>query len=67
MSPHFDLTDLRLFLNIVDGGSITAGASATHLSLAACSERVAGMEQSLAAHSQGSAPVAGSTPPELAE
>ncbi len=48
MSPHFDLTDLRLFLNIVDGGSITAGASATHLSLAACSERVAGMERSLA-------------------
>ena len=47
MNGHFDLTDLRLFLNIVEGGSITAGAGATHLSLAACSERVAGMERSL--------------------
>ena len=42
-----DITDLRLFLNIVDGGSITAGAQASHLSLAAGSERVAGMESLL--------------------
>jgi DNA-binding transcriptional LysR family regulator len=44
----FDLTDLRLFVHVVEGGSITAGARATNLSLAAGSERVQGMEQALA-------------------
>ena len=48
MSTAFDLTDLRLFLHIVEGGSITAGAQASHLSLAAGSARVQGMEQTLA-------------------
>lgn len=48
MSVDFDLTDLRLFLHVVEGGSITAGARAAHLSLAAGSERVLGMEQALA-------------------
>lgn len=48
MSSNFDLTDLRLFLSIVDGGSITVGARAAHLSLAAGSARVLGMEQALA-------------------
>jgi DNA-binding transcriptional LysR family regulator len=48
MSFRFDLTDLRLFLRIVEGGSITAGAQAAHLSLAAASARVLGMEQALA-------------------
>ena len=48
MSAHIDLTDLRLFLHIVEGGSITAGARAAHLSLAAGSARVLGMEQALA-------------------
>jgi DNA-binding transcriptional LysR family regulator len=48
MSVDFDLTDLRLFLFVVEGGSITAGARAAHLSLAASSARVLGMEQSLA-------------------
>ncbi len=48
MSVDFDLTDLRLFLLVVEGGSITAGARAAHLSLAAGSARVLGMEQSLA-------------------
>lgn len=48
MSVDFNLTDLRLFLHIVEGGSITAGARATHLSLAAGSARVLGMEQALA-------------------
>ena len=47
MNRAFDLVNLRLFLNIVEGGSITAGAEASHLSLAACSERVAGMERAL--------------------
>ena len=48
MNIDFDLTDLRLFVHVVEGGSITAGAQATNLSLAACSERVQGMEQALA-------------------
>jgi DNA-binding transcriptional LysR family regulator len=48
MSFRFDLTDLRLFLRIVEAGSITAGAQAAHLSLAAASVRVLGMEQALA-------------------
>jgi DNA-binding transcriptional LysR family regulator len=45
---HFDLVDLRLFLNVVEAGSITAGAGLTHLSLAAASGRIAGMETVLA-------------------
>jgi len=48
MNDDFDLTDLRLFVHVVEGGSITAGARASHLSLAAGSERVLGMEQALA-------------------
>jgi DNA-binding transcriptional LysR family regulator len=48
MNTSFDLTDLRLFMKVVETGSITAGARATHLSLAAGSERVQGMEQTLA-------------------
>lgn len=44
---HFDLTDLRLFLNILDSGNITAGAARTHLSLASASARVRGLETSL--------------------
>jgi DNA-binding transcriptional LysR family regulator len=44
----FDLIDLRLFLRVVEAGSITAGARASHLSLAAASARVLGMEAALA-------------------
>jgi DNA-binding transcriptional LysR family regulator len=47
MSFRFDLIDLRLFLSIIEGGSITAGANTVHLSLAAASARVLGMEQTL--------------------
>jgi DNA-binding transcriptional LysR family regulator len=43
----FDLTDLRLFCEVVDGGSITAGAEKCALALAAASTRIRGMEQSL--------------------
>lgn len=43
----FDLTDLRLFLHVVEAGSITAGAGRAHLSLAAASERVRGMEAAM--------------------
>ncbi|UZE06979.1 LysR family transcriptional regulator [Pseudomonas corrugata] len=44
---HFDLTDLRLYVNILDTGNITAGAARSHLSLAAASARVRAMEASL--------------------
>lgn len=41
---RFDLTDLRLFLAVVDAGSITHGAAAAGLSLPAASERLRDME-----------------------
>lgn len=44
---RFDLSDLRLFLAIVEAGSITHGASAAGLSLPSASARVAGMEARL--------------------
>lgn len=42
---RFDLTDLRLLLNIVETGSITRGAERTNMALASASERVRGMEE----------------------
>lgn len=42
---HFDLTDLRLFLYVVEAGSITAGAARAGLALASASARVRGMEE----------------------
>jgi DNA-binding transcriptional LysR family regulator len=44
---HFDLIDLRLYLNVLDSGNITAGAARSHLSLAAASARIRAMESSL--------------------
>ena len=44
---RFDLIDLRLFIAIVDLGSISKGADATHLALASASARVSGMEATL--------------------
>lgn len=44
---RFDLTDLRLFLNVHETGSITAGAGRSHMTLASASERVRGMEDAL--------------------
>ncbi|WP_250535858.1 LysR family transcriptional regulator [Caballeronia sp. AZ10_KS36] len=46
---RFDLTDMRLFLTVLERGSITAGAQAMHLALASASERIAGMEAALGA------------------
>jgi len=46
---RFDLTDLRLFLTVVECGSLTQGARAMHLALASVSERIAGMEAALGA------------------
>ncbi|WP_409310071.1 LysR family transcriptional regulator [Pectobacterium sp. B1J-3] len=44
---RFDPTDLRLFLNVQKAGSITGGASASHLTLQSASERIRGMEDEL--------------------
>ncbi|MFJ5383870.1 LysR family transcriptional regulator, partial [Cupriavidus sp. CER94] len=46
---RFDLTDLRLFLSVVECGSLTQGARSMHLALASVSERIAGMEATLGA------------------
>jgi len=47
MSHGFDLVDLRLFLHVIESGSITAGAGSAHLALASASARIRGMEQRL--------------------
>jgi DNA-binding transcriptional LysR family regulator len=46
---RYDLTDLRLFCDVVDAGSITAGAHKSALALAAASTRIRGMEDALGA------------------
>jgi DNA-binding transcriptional LysR family regulator len=44
---RFDLSDLRLFLHVVEAGSITHGAERAHLALAAASTRIRNMEAAL--------------------
>jgi DNA-binding transcriptional LysR family regulator len=46
---RYDLTDLRLFCDVVEAGSITAGAERSALALAAASTRIRGMEEALGA------------------
>jgi DNA-binding transcriptional LysR family regulator len=46
---RFDLTDLKLFLHVVEAGSITAGAERMHLAVAAASTRIRNMEIELGA------------------
>ncbi|ACG76623.1 transcriptional regulator, LysR family [Phenylobacterium zucineum HLK1] len=46
---RFDFTDLRLFCEVVDAGSITAGAERSALALAAASTRIRNMEAALGA------------------
>src|SRR5580698_1858322 len=46
---HFDLVDLSLFRQVVEAGSITAGAARAHLALAAASTRIRNMEEALGA------------------
>jgi len=46
---RFDLVDLRLFLSVVEHGSLTRGAQAMNLALASASERISGMEAALGA------------------
>jgi DNA-binding transcriptional LysR family regulator len=45
----YDLTDLRLFCDVVDAGSITGGAEKSALALAAASTRIRRMEEALGA------------------
>jgi DNA-binding transcriptional LysR family regulator len=49
MALRFDLTDMRLFLTVVEQGSLTKGAETMNLALASVSERISGMEFSLGA------------------
>ena len=44
---RYDLTDLRLFLHVVEAGSITAGAARSHIALASASARIRSMESAL--------------------
>jgi DNA-binding transcriptional LysR family regulator len=48
-SMRFDLVDLRLFLFVVEGASITHGAARANMALASASERIRLMEESLGA------------------
>lgn len=47
MSEHFDLVDLRLFVNIAEMNSLTRGAERSHMSLPAASTRIKHLEDSL--------------------
>jgi DNA-binding transcriptional LysR family regulator len=44
---RYDFTDLLLFVNVVEAGTIGAGARATFLTPASASERIKGMEEAL--------------------
>src|SRR3984893_18784823 len=44
---RFDLSDLRLFLSVVEAGSITRGDDHMHLAIAAASTRIRNMEAAL--------------------
>lgn len=46
-SMRFDLTDLRLFLNVHEAGTITGGAQRSNMTLASASERIRAMEDNL--------------------
>jgi DNA-binding transcriptional LysR family regulator len=46
---RFDLTDLSLFRDVVEAGSITHGAERAHLALAAASTRIRNMEETVGA------------------
>lgn len=44
---HYDLVDLRLFMNVAEAGSLTRGAERTFISTGAASMRIKNLEQSL--------------------
>lgn len=45
--PHYDLVDLRLFINIAEAGNLTRGANRSNLSLGAASLRIKNFEEAL--------------------
>jgi DNA-binding transcriptional LysR family regulator len=47
VSFRYDLTDLRLFVQVADAANITRGATRASMSLAAASERIRAMESTL--------------------
>ncbi|MDF3887553.1 LysR family transcriptional regulator [Cupriavidus basilensis] len=47
MAFYFDVNDFRLFVNIVESGSLTRGAERTFLSLPAASQRLKNFEETL--------------------
>lgn len=47
MKIRFDLTDLRLFIEVADTGSITAGAARSHIATASASVRIRDLEDDL--------------------
>ena len=44
---RFNMTDLTLFVHVVEAGSITHGAERMHLAIAAASTRIRNMEATL--------------------
>ncbi|SUZ34919.1 LysR family transcriptional regulator [Xanthomonas arboricola pv. juglandis] len=46
---HLEFVDLRLFIAVVEAGSITAGAQRAALSLAAASARIRALESQVGA------------------
>jgi DNA-binding transcriptional LysR family regulator len=46
---HFDLVDLRLFVNIAEANSLTRGAERSHMSLPAASIRIKNLEEGIGA------------------
>lgn len=47
MATHFDLVDLRLFVNIAQSDSLTRGAERSHMSVPAASTRIKNLEESV--------------------
>ncbi|MEO8279411.1 MAG: LysR family transcriptional regulator [Ideonella sp.] len=46
MTPHFDLVDIRLLINVADASSMGRGAEKSYLSAPAASNRIKGLEDS---------------------
>ena len=47
MAAHFDLPDIKLFVNIEEANSLTRGAERSHMSLPAASIRIKNLEEGL--------------------
>lgn len=47
MAAHFDLPDIKLFVNIAEANSLTRGAERSHMSLPAASIRIKNLEEGL--------------------